>query len=69
MGSFNKTNTNSHSPSTKTANVSRSKGERLGWASVSEQKKRSLREVVGNGEEVDRKNYSNPTAPIKLLVP
>lgn len=47
----------------------RSKGERLGWKSTSEEKRRSLNEIVGEGEKVDRRNYCFFTHNTKLLIP
>lgn len=47
----------------------RSKGERLGWKSMSEEKQRSLKEIVGEGEKVNRHNYCFFTHTTKLLIP
>lgn len=47
----------------------RSKGERLGWKNMSEERKRSLKEIVGEGEKVNRRNYCFFTHTTKLLIP
>ena len=47
----------------------RSKGERLGWKSLKEQTKCSLRDIVGDGEKVDPHKYSYVDSSIKLLIP
>lgn len=67
MGSFNKTSTGLHTKLSQRA--LRSKGERLGWASISEQKKRALREIVGEGEKVSLHEYSFVDSSVKLLMP
>lgn len=50
-------------------NAIRSKGERLGWKSMSEEKRRSLKEIIGEGEKVNRSNYCFFTHTTKLLIP
>lgn len=67
MGSLNKSNTNLHTNSFR--RIVRSKGERLGWASIFEQKKRPLKEIVGEGEKVNPSEYSLEDTSIKLLMP
>lgn len=55
---------------TKTSSRSlRSKGERLGWKSLKEQSKCSLRDIVGDGEKVDPYQYSYVDSSIKRLIP
>lgn len=54
---------------TKEGRSRRSKGERLGWSSVMEEKKRSLRESVSGGETVKRTNYCFLCAKTKQIIP
>ena len=67
MGSLNKNNANLYTRLCQ--RTYRSKGERLGWSSISEQKKRPLREIVGKGEKVNPREYSIVDTSIKLLIP
>ena len=57
------------SRNTRPIHTVRSKGERLGWKSMSEEKRRSLKEIVGEGEKVNRHNYCLFTYTTKLLIP
>lgn len=52
-----------------TIRASRSKGERLGWKTLAEQKKRSLRDIVGEGEKVEPSKYSFIDSSIKQMIP
>lgn len=67
MGCFNKTSNGLHTKLSQ--RTLKSKGERLGWASISEQKKRTLREIVGEGEKVSQHEYSFVDSSVKLLIP
>lgn len=59
-------NTNKDS---RTVHTKRSKGERLGWGNLYEQKQRPLREIAGDGEKVNPRNYCFCSHKTKLLIP
>lgn len=55
--------------SAKSSSRPRSKGERLGWKTLSDHKKYSLKDIVGYGEKVEPCKYSFIDSSIKLLIP
>lgn len=66
MGNLKKNCSNKHVSS---AQAVRSKGDRLGWKTVSEQKQRPLSEIVGKGEKVNRSNYCFFSHSTRVLIP
>lgn len=53
----------------KSATSMHSKGDRLGWLPLSEEKTQPLRSIVGNGERVIKERYATTGTNAKLLVP
>lgn len=47
----------------------KTKGDRLGWNTVSSERPKELKCIVGNGQKVEKDTYSNRTSKYRTLVP